>query len=65
MVKEFTIEDLRVLANLAGLTLSDDELQRLLPGVNRSQQQVAALRAIIAAGDEPAGVFIAADGDRK
>jgi len=40
-------------------------LQRLLPGVKRAQQQVAVLRAIIAPGDEPAGVFIAADGDRK
>jgi hypothetical protein len=65
MAKELTIEDLRVMADLAGLTLSDDELQRLLPGVNRSQQQVAALRAIIVPRDEPAGVFIAADGERK
>jgi hypothetical protein len=65
MVKELTIEDLRVMANLAGLTLSDDDLQRLLPGVNRAQQQVAALRAVIAPGDEPAGVFTASDGDQK
>ena len=65
MAKELTIEDLRAMADLAGLTLSDDELQRLLPGVNRSQQQVAALRTIIVPGDEPAGVFIAADGERK
>mgnify|MGYP003694519825 CR=1 FL=1 len=28
MAKEFTIEDLRVLADLAGLNLSDDDLQR-------------------------------------
>ena len=65
MAKEFTIEDLRVMANLAGLTLSDNDLQRLLPGVNRAQQQVAALRAVIGPGDEPAGVFIASDGDQK
>ena len=65
MAKEFTIEDLRVLADLAGLTLSDDDLQRLLPGVKRAQQQVAVLRSIIAPGDEPAGVFMASDGDRK
>ena len=65
MAKEFTIEDLRVLADLAGLNLSDDDLQRLLPGVKRAQQQVAALRTIIVPGDEPAGVFIAADGERK
>jgi len=65
MAKELTIEDLRVMADLAGLTLSDDDLQRLLPGVNRSQQQIAALRTIIVPGDEPAGVFIASDGERK
>ena len=65
MAKEFTIEDLWVLADLAGLNLSDDDLQRLLPGVNRAQQQVAALRAVIGPGDEPAGVFIASDGDQK
>ena len=65
MAKEFTIEDLRVLADVAGLNLSDDDLQRLLPGINRAQQQVAALRAIVAPGNEPAGVFIASDGDRK
>jgi hypothetical protein len=65
MAKELTIEDLRVMADLAGLTLSDNDLQRLLPGVNRAQQQVAALRAVIGPGDEPAGVFIASDGDQK
>jgi hypothetical protein len=65
MAKELTIEDLRVMADLAGLSLSDDELQRLLPGVNRARRQVAALRAIVAPGDEPAGVFIAPDGERK
>ena len=65
MTKELTIEDLRVMADLAGLTLSDDDLQRLLPGINRAQQQVAALRALIAPADEPAGVFIGSDGDQK
>jgi hypothetical protein len=65
MAKELTIEGLRIMADLAGLTLSDDDLQRLLPGVNRSQQQIAALRTIVALEDEPAGVFIALDSDRK
>jgi hypothetical protein len=64
-MKELTIEDLRFMADHAGLTLSDDDLQRLLPGVNRSRQQVAVLRAIIAPADEPAGVFIASDGDQR
>ena len=64
-MKELTIEDLRFMADHAGLTLSDDDLQRLLPGVNRAQQQVAVLRAIVAPADEPAGVFVASDGDQR
>jgi hypothetical protein len=64
-MKELTIEDLTFMADHAGLTLSDDDLQRLLPGVNRAQQQVAVLRAIIAPADEPAGVFVASDGDQR
>jgi len=64
-MKELTIEDLRFMADHAGLTLSDDDLQRLLPGVNRARQQVAVLRAIIAPADEPAGVFVASDGDQR
>ncbi len=64
-MKELTIKDLRFMAEHAGLTLSEDDLQRLLPGVNRAQQQVAVLRAIIAPADEPAGVFVASDGDQR
>jgi len=35
MEREITIGELRQLAERAGLKLSDDELQRLLAGVNR------------------------------
>lgn len=49
----------------AGLKLGDDELQRLLPGVNRSRQQVAELRQMIDHSDEPAGTFKAANTDRN
>lgn len=54
---ELTIDDLRRMAELAGLNLPEDELARLLPGVNRAKRQAAELRDLIAAGDEPASTF--------
>jgi hypothetical protein len=59
---EITLDDLRKMAQRAGLQLADDELQRLLPGVNRSKKQVAELRALVEAESEPAATFNAADG---
>jgi hypothetical protein len=59
MANEIAIEELRTLAQRAGLTLSDEELQRLLPGVTRAQKHAAELRSLISNGDEPAGFFIA------
>jgi hypothetical protein len=60
MSDQITLEELRTLAQRAGLRLSENELERLLPGVIRARQQAAALRALIGADDEPAGVFSAA-----
>lgn len=60
MSDQITLEELRTLAQRAGLQLSENELERLLPGVIRARQQAAALRALIGADDEPAGVFSAA-----
>ena len=57
MVPEITIEGLRAMAQGAGLRLSDEELQRLLPGVNRAKKQAAELREIIATATEPAATF--------
>ena len=57
MADEITIEKLHALAKAAGLNLPDDELQRLLPGVNRSKKQVAELRQFVGAEDEPAATF--------
>ena len=65
MAEKITLEILRTMAERAGLRLSDDELQRLLPGVNRSRQQIAELREIIERADEPAGAFNAANPERK
>jgi hypothetical protein len=57
MDEEMTIDGLRRMAQRAGLDLSDDELQRLLPGVNRSKRQAAELRELVTATDEPAAKF--------
>jgi hypothetical protein len=57
MIPEITIEALRLMAQEAGLNLSDDELRRLLPGVNRARKQAGELREIIGAPDEPAVAF--------
>jgi len=65
MVEQFTLEQLRAIAERARLKLGDDELQRVLPGVNRSRQQVTELRELIDRSDEPAGVFKVANKDRK
>ena len=57
MTQEMTIDGLRQMAERAGLNLSEEELQRLLRGVIRGRGQAAALRELLAAGDEPAGIF--------
>jgi hypothetical protein len=57
MAKEMSIEDLRVSAKQSDLDLSDEELQRLLPGVNRAKSQAAELRQWIGPNDEPAEKF--------
>lgn len=60
MADEITIDRLRVSAQHAGLKLSEEELQGLLPGVNRSRRQTAELRDILPESAEPAAIFIAA-----
>lgn len=54
---EITLEELRMMAGRAGLKLAEDELQRLLPGVNRSRKQVTDLRVLTEAQTEPAATF--------
>ena len=48
------------MAQQIGLQLPEEELLRLLPGVNRSRKQVSELRELLAQTDEPAGIFVAA-----
>jgi hypothetical protein len=65
MATELEFDQLRDLARQAGLNLADDELQRLLAGVNRARKQAAELRAWIDRADEPAGAFNATSHGRK
>jgi hypothetical protein len=57
MEREITLEELRIMAQRAGLKLADDELQSLLPGINRLKKQAVELRPLIALETEPAGIF--------
>ena len=59
MIREIKLDELRTMAQQVGLNLSDEELLRLLPGVNRSRKQVGELRELLAQTDEPAGIFVA------
>lgn len=57
MTEDATLEQLKSMAQRRGLTIPQDELQKLLPGVIRARKQAVELRALLTASDEPAGVF--------
>jgi len=57
MEGEFTFDELRLMAQRAGLKLTDDELERLLPGVNRAKKQAGELRVLVSLDSDPAGTF--------
>ena len=63
MAEETSLNQLRDMAQRAGLNLSDDELQKLLPGVNRTRQQAGELRQLLGDQVEPAGHFSAIKGN--
>ena len=65
MAEELTLEKLKSMAQRRGLTLPQEELQKLLPGVTRARKQAAELRDLLARTDEPAGVFKAGRDDGK
>ena len=65
MAEELTFENLKSMAQRRGLTLPQEELQKLLPGVIRARRQAAELRDLLARGDEPAGAFKARQSDGK
>jgi hypothetical protein len=65
MEEKLSLEELRILADRAGLKLSDTDLQRLLPAVTRSRAQAAQLRDLISENVEPAAVFGAEEREGK
>jgi hypothetical protein len=60
MIREIKLDELRTMAEQIGLRLPEEDLLRLLPGVNRSRKQVSELRELLAQTDEPASTFDAA-----
>jgi len=64
MAAEITLDQLRTKALQAGLELADEELQKLLPGVNRARNQVADLRQFLSDATEPAATFTALTADK-
>ena len=59
MRNDIALEELRAMASRAGLNLTEEELQKLLPGVNRSRRQAFELRQFLSEADQPAGTFLA------
>lgn len=58
MAKEITLMELQTMASRVGLRLSEQELAKLLPGVNRSHNQTLELRELITDSIEPAATFV-------
>jgi hypothetical protein len=65
MATEITLDELRARAERAGIELTEEELTKLLPGVNRSFKQARELRELVSAADEPASAFSAARSQRE
>lgn len=58
MAQEIKLLELQTMASRARLKLSEQELQKLLPGVNRSHKQALELRELIGDTIEPAATFV-------
>jgi Ca2+-binding EF-hand superfamily protein len=65
MAKEITLVELQTMSSRLGLRLSDEELEKLLPGVNRSHHQILELRELITDSIEPAAAFVASRTEKK
>ena len=59
MAKEITPAQLQTMAERSGLKLTEEEVEKLLPGVNRSHNQIIELRELITDSIEPAATFVA------
>ena len=65
MAKEITLAELQIVAKRSGLQLTDEELEKLLPGVNRSHHQLLELRELITDSIEPAAAFVVSRTEKK
>jgi Ca2+-binding EF-hand superfamily protein len=65
MAKEITLVELQTISSRLGLRLSDEELEKLLPGVNRSHHQILELRELITDSIEPAAAFVASRTEKR
>jgi Ca2+-binding EF-hand superfamily protein len=65
MAKEITLVELQTMAKRSGLKLTDEELEKLLPGVNRSHNQILELHELITDSTEPATAFAAAGIEKR
>jgi Asp-tRNA(Asn)/Glu-tRNA(Gln) amidotransferase C subunit len=65
MAKKLTLAELQTVAKRSGLQLTDEELEKLLPGVNRSHHQTSELRELITDGIEPAAAFVASRTEKR
>jgi hypothetical protein len=65
MAKEITLVELQTMVSRSGLRLSDEELEKLLPGVNRSYNQILELRGLITDSTEPAAAFVASRTEKR
>jgi hypothetical protein len=65
MVKEITLVELQTMAARSGLQLTDEELAKLLPGVNRSYSQTRELRGLVTDRTEPAAAFAASRAENR
>lgn len=62
MAENITLDELRMLAGRAGLSLSEEELKGMIPALSRSRLQVVQLRELMSDALEPAGHFSALRG---
>ena len=65
MAKEITLAQLQKMMKRSGLNLTDEEVEKLLPGVNRSQNQILELRELITDSIEPATAFAASRTEKR
>ena len=65
MNKEITLAQLQTMVERSGLNLTDEEVEKLLPGVNRSHNQILELRELITDNIEPATAFAASRNKKR